>query len=681
MTNRRLLAVFAAATLALPGAAQFTDDRPLAPPVAFSRDSGPLANPSDRQRSIHTEIVRMPTAEWLRVYFGAVKLGRGSVLRITSTKDGEVQLLDAETLAIWSNTSAYFNGDTITIEMLGGPETQENHLIIERLAYGSSEPGPNTLCGADDRVPTSEDWSGRVLPNGCTGAVWSDTSCILGAGHCFDQPTDAQVIEFRVPLNDAQCEWQHPPVSDQFPILTRQYSDLGAGNDWAVATVGPNDLLQKPVDRYGEFRPISHGIPTTEAPVEVTGYGVAAECELNQVQQTSEGNLTGVTANAVQHNADTTGGNSGSAIVHDGEIIAVHTHGGCPSNQGTRVDRFTFASARVEVCVGTTGFVKLDRSAYRCAAQVGIEVQDSSLIGEGSQDVFASSNSEAAPETAELDEVLAGVFIGTISTILAPPADAGDGQLTVAHGDTITVSYFDADGGEGGAGIERVATASVDCVAPLIQNVLADSVTPVGARISWTTDEPSSSSTNYGQTIFLGSTLSDPSLVTSHALRLGGLEPCTQYFYVVHSTDLAGNVAHDDNAGAFHTFTTACPTPPAVPDGSGPTEPLRLEPIGGNIRLTWDNRCPASGPTKVIYGGLGGVSELSVAGAICDIDPSATNADWPNQLLGSYWFLIVKDDETGVEGSWGLASSGQRSAPQAGEVCGAIASNPSATCP
>jgi hypothetical protein len=97
-----------------------------APPqveLALAFDSGPVANTSARRAVVISHTVRVEGAAWLRLAFRAVDLagdpeqGTGALLRITSFADGAVQELDARHVAEWQATSAYFNGDTLQVDV------------------------------------------------------------------------------------------------------------------------------------------------------------------------------------------------------------------------------------------------------------------------------------------------------------------------------------------------------------------------------------------------------------------------------------------------------------------------------------------------------------------------------------------------------------------------------------
>jgi len=152
-------------------------------------------------------------------------------------------------LSMWSNTSAYFNGDALTVELVGGAHTSVNRLVIDELAWeaGPAIPtGSCGICGADSRLPSDEDWAARLLPAGCSASVWNNDSCMVTAGHCL---SSGMVVQFRVPDSTAGCALVNPPVAEQFPILQYDGTNGGPGNDWGVLVTGNNNQGQQPYDR------------------------------------------------------------------------------------------------------------------------------------------------------------------------------------------------------------------------------------------------------------------------------------------------------------------------------------------------------------------------------------------------------------------------------------------------
>ena len=222
----------------------------------------------------------------------------------------------------------------------------------------------------------------------------------------------------------------------------------------------------------------------------------------------------------------------------------------------------------------TVGQVTLDTSSYQCNETVQIHVVDFSIVGAGTQPVTIVSGAEPAGETVVLTETPAssGSFVGSIPLTTAA-ASGGDGFLSIADGNTITVTYIDADDGYGGFNIPRTDTAVIDCGGPTITNVQAINVTGRDADITWTTGELSNSEVFYGSVPPPVSTVSSAAFVTSHSLHLSGLVPCTTYVFYVRSTDVTNNSSVADNGGIYFSFTTTADSQPIF-TYSGPAVPI-----------------------------------------------------------------------------------------------------------
>ncbi|MCH7527520.1 MAG: hypothetical protein IID39_08790, partial [Planctomycetes bacterium] len=336
--------------LAAPVLTAETLDWPVGEFVPYELKSGELDNPGQERAPVYMETVHVAGAAWLRLYFREVELPPGSVLRMTSERDQEVQELDAAGIRMWNNTSAYFNGDTVHVELIAGPGTFGNSVVLDRVAMemgnGGEDAGFCGICGNDDRVPSDEDFTGRIMPVGCTGSVWNENSCLVSAGHCVGSD---DVIQFRVPDSDPDCDLNHPPVADQFPITGRRFRNAGIGADWSVMTTGTNNLGETAYERFGDLRRIATDVADVGDPIAVWGFAVDDQCTRNQTQQTDDGNITDVFDTFYEMNADVTFGNSGSGLIWNNQIIGIITHCPCPG-KCTRVDNSDFVNARDELC-------------------------------------------------------------------------------------------------------------------------------------------------------------------------------------------------------------------------------------------------------------------------------------------------------------------------------------------
>jgi len=109
----------------------------------------------------------------------------------------------------------------------------------------------------------------RLLQMGCTANLTLD-GCFITAGHCLDASGPNDVVQFNVPLSNANGSLNHPPPSDQYmPTGSAQFSNGGQGNDWGVFTVHPNsETGLTPLQAQGPglhlehdlgFRQLAHG--------------------------------------------------------------------------------------------------------------------------------------------------------------------------------------------------------------------------------------------------------------------------------------------------------------------------------------------------------------------------------------------------------------------------------------
>jgi V8-like Glu-specific endopeptidase len=309
---------------------------------------------------VQTEhVVRVDGALSLRLQFDRIELAPGSVLRLTSLADGARQHLNAKTAAQWRNTSAYFNGDAVKVELLAAEGSRGNRVELAAAHARRADVAPESQCGpTDDRVPSAADNRARLLDVGCTANLTAD-GCFITAGHCMTSASLVDVVEFNVPLSNPNGSLNHPPPSDQYvPTTNRQFTPNPAlGSDWGVFTVFPNtETGLMPLDAQGPGLEFATTVPKRRNEVEITGYGVDSG-SANQTQQVSTGAITQVSAstNIIKYKADTEGGNSGSAVLVGGRVVAIHTNGGCRTNNrgansGTMITNTAFQAAYQAVC-------------------------------------------------------------------------------------------------------------------------------------------------------------------------------------------------------------------------------------------------------------------------------------------------------------------------------------------
>ena len=335
-------ALAAILSLSLPAAAQV--QAPPSTELVYHHDSGAVANEGAATDVVISFPVVVQDASWMRLAFSVVELagdplaGTGSKLRLTSLLDGGVQELDAIHVAQWRQTSAYFNGDLVLVEVVAWPGTGPNRVVLEAVTAGEPH-ADKTQCGpTDDRVLSSDPRAGRLLPIGCTTWLIDDcSSCLLTAGHCTG---NISVVEFNVPLSLSNGSIVNPPPEDQYAVdasSVQSNGGLGVGDDWGYLGVFPNSNTGlTPFEAQGQRFTLAAPPPFDPSEdIRITGYGVdSTPSENNQVQQTHFGPWVTSSGSTLQYQADTEGGNSGSPVIHEatGVAIGIHTHGGCSTS-------------------------------------------------------------------------------------------------------------------------------------------------------------------------------------------------------------------------------------------------------------------------------------------------------------------------------------------------------------
>ncbi|MBN1513429.1 MAG: hypothetical protein JXB13_15540, partial [Phycisphaerae bacterium] len=221
-------------------------------------------------------------------------------------------------------------------------------------------------------------------------------------------------------------------------------------------------------------------------------------------------------------------------------------------------------SLRIAVTCTDAGTAELDRGRYACEDTLFLTVVDCGLnlndLVEDTAAVLVSSDSEPAGETALLTEVgpASGRFEGSLPVSTTDAA----GVLLVADGNMLTVTYTDADDGQGGTNVVVTATAVVDCTPPVLSNVQTTQIQPRSAVVTFSANEAVRGTAHYGTSC---AALTETAVGTVYDLNpevdLSGLQTGSTYYYAIEGVDEAGNSSSDDNGGACYAFTT-----PEIPD-------------------------------------------------------------------------------------------------------------------
>ena len=306
--KQKFIAVCTAVLCALPflGHSQMHDLARHETPYNLTLSSSGVKNQSGKEYI--TEEISENGATWLRLFFKDVNLGSNSTITITSKLDGATQVLTAASIKEWNNSSAYFNGDAVTVTLSVASNDAAASISISELSVGDYDPAVKSQCGtADDRVDAADDAIGRIVPVGCTGWIITNGRLVT-AGHCVG--SSAQIIEFNVPKSNSIGGINHPGPEDQYPIgnfVSPYPSSPSQANDWAVFAASANSQTGlTPIQAQGSSYNVTQNAPG--ANITIIGFGTDTGID-NQTQQIHTGPLSSVTNTFVRYRADTTGGN------------------------------------------------------------------------------------------------------------------------------------------------------------------------------------------------------------------------------------------------------------------------------------------------------------------------------------------------------------------------------------
>jgi V8-like Glu-specific endopeptidase len=249
----------------------------------------------------------------------------------------------------------------VLVELWSPPGAAPSRVEIARLQHGiHDEDVMASLCGASDQralsgAPPAEP-DARIRPVGCSGWLIRER-CLITAGHCTTNPPQVhgspfdanmmQVAEFRVPLSNpnGSINFSHP--DHQYPVQSTsiQFQSLSCAVDWCQFGVFPNSNTGLTPIQAGQTMYTLAGVapPAGGQLIRIRGYGTTTGTDApntwNQVLTFHWGSYISLSGTLVQYTADTTGGNSGSAIFlgTTNTVIGVHACGGCnPPNEGNR---------------------------------------------------------------------------------------------------------------------------------------------------------------------------------------------------------------------------------------------------------------------------------------------------------------------------------------------------------
>ncbi|MBI1825360.1 MAG: hypothetical protein HY287_13610 [Planctomycetes bacterium] len=363
--------------------------------VALSVDSGSISAPgSGSVPEVHTYPIPLgPDVFAMRLHFSQVQLsgssaaGNESFVKITSAHDGYYQILHSEAFTDWNKSTAYFNGNYVTVELYVYPGTGANRIQID---YALVEPTTGydlgyysrDLCGSDDRQASFDPRVARLHVFNSSAGTGVCTAFLFGghaghfitAGHCCNlfEPSNRYrpTIEFHVPLSNWNGAQFFPSPLFQYVVDVTSvacgpgpYSPafcLGSG-DWCVFAAFPNRMTGfYPLQERGASYSLISTLPAVNGQeLRISGFGYddtppgssGLGNEDNYTNQSAVGPYVSLSTTTFNYAVDTMVGDSGSPVEDMcGHTYGIHTNSGCnsdpnSSNSGWRIDESNLQSA------------------------------------------------------------------------------------------------------------------------------------------------------------------------------------------------------------------------------------------------------------------------------------------------------------------------------------------------
>ena len=325
-------------------------------------DSGIVINNQAVPAIIFSQTVTQPGAAWIRLMFSDVQLaGSGdtaSYVRLTSIQDGAGQIMRADAFAQWQNHSAFFNGDSVLVELFAFPGAGANSVAIGEIVAGFAEEAPEedgeprSPCGTtDERVLSDDPRSARVVD--ADGVARGTVFLINDAAHSFLTSGQSAgflepgaVVEFDPPLTFPNgITINHPSPDDQYVYdpasVQRATGGTGSGNNWGFFGCFPNSTTGlRPYEAQQAAFELADVIPAASGQnIEYFGFGAVVPPLFRTwsfIQKTAQGEYLSFAGTRITFRIDATAGDSGAPLIDiaSGDVIGVIHEDGCTAGGG-----------------------------------------------------------------------------------------------------------------------------------------------------------------------------------------------------------------------------------------------------------------------------------------------------------------------------------------------------------
>ncbi|MBK8269645.1 MAG: hypothetical protein IPK83_15640 [Planctomycetes bacterium] len=293
------------------------------------------------------------------------RAARGAYLRLTSLADGAVQTMNATHLAQWNNTSAYFNGDGVRVELLTTSQSGFCRVAVDEVTFeipedsfdGEEDIAPRSYCDTYDNRELSDDPRvARIIITTGTSTVTTTIGTVfmiddpnhtfLTSGPIANLIDNDAVVQFHAPLTYPNgSTLNHPPPEDQYiaDFSSKQSASgaAGTGNNWGYFGAFANSTTGlTPFQTEGDYFELASIIPPVDGrAVRTTGNGFTQPPIFRTwsfVQKSEVGEYTSFTGTRILFRNDLTNGDSGTPIIDDttDEVIGIASEDGCTTTGG-----------------------------------------------------------------------------------------------------------------------------------------------------------------------------------------------------------------------------------------------------------------------------------------------------------------------------------------------------------
>lgn len=288
----------------------------------------------------------LATESMLAAHGGAGEDAAGAISAMVGRHEElrhSLELLEAEVTFLANETQCGATLDTQHVELYDGT------LGVSREFVRNFSPPVGQLQWLDD-LPSRFAGPGQS-PGDVNGARWGsgaliDRDLFITAGHCFDRSGGGWVrpkrngvtisedeiatlmrVNFNFQLDAGTGDLRR---EDSYPVL-RLLEFRRGGLDYAIAQLGRNEDGEVPGEKYGTLVVAGSDLTAGGAVLCVIQHpnGEPKKIEAGPLLENNNGRV-------LYESIDTFGGSSGSAILNGetGEVIGVHTNGGCSAFSG-----------------------------------------------------------------------------------------------------------------------------------------------------------------------------------------------------------------------------------------------------------------------------------------------------------------------------------------------------------